>query len=334
LSGTLRIGVIGLGVISRLYVDALAALDGLRLAAVCDLDDASLGPFRDTVSCHRDYREMLDPGELDAVVITLPNDLHAEACHAALAAGLAVCVEKPLALTVGEGRAIVDLAGSRRLVNFTAFHRRYNSAVRTLVERVSRRGPIESLRVRYWERIEDHVGQDRWYLDPARCGGGCVADNGPNAFDLVRLLLGDLSVVDVDIVRDADGIDRQARVTLAGPGPGPDVRAAVELDWSYDGEVKDILVRFTDGTIDGADMLAGHAGFKGSLRHEYVGVLVDFRDRLRAAGGGGGRTAGEHPGRDGGLAALELVADTYRAEALGIPASRVSSVSCRPGGAP
>jgi predicted dehydrogenase len=313
LNDALRIGVIGLGVISRFYVEALDGIGGLRLAAVCDRDDQALRPFRGIVPCHTDYRELLDPGELDAVVITLPNDLHAAACQAALAAGLAVCVEKPLALTLDEGRAIVDRARASRLVNFTAFHRRYNGAVLALIDRLAGRGPIESVRIRYWERIEDHVGRDRWYLDAARCGGGCVADNGPNAYDLVRLLLGELRVRDVEIARDAARLDRQATVTLAAANG---VQAVVDLDWSYDGEVKDVLVRLADGSSDGADMLAGHEGFKASLRHEYVGVLAAFRDRIAANRAGANR---EPPATrfepDDGLAALELVERTYHVEA-------------------
>ena len=101
-------------------------------------------------------------------------------------AGVAVCVEKPLATRVEHGRAARRTGPDEAATLFTAFHRRYNSDVLRLLAQARRPRPRRSLTVRYLETIEEHAGGDRWYLDPDRCGGGCVADNGPNVFDLVR----------------------------------------------------------------------------------------------------------------------------------------------------
>lgn len=300
-----RIGVIGLGVISRCYLAGIDRIPSLRLAAVCDTDEAALRPFHDRVPCHLDHHQLLARTDLDAVVVTVPNDAHATVSRDALEAGLAVCLEKPLATRLADGEALVDCARRAGVCLFTAFHRRYNSAVQTLTRR--RSAPIESLTVRYLERIEDHIGQDRWYLDPVRCGGGCVADNGPNAYDLARLFLGELRVIDADIDRDAHGIDRQARVELRAASGAT---ARVELDWSYAGERKDVEVVLADGSVHRADMLrdypgfTGFPGFKDSLWHEYLGILRDFEHALSD---GGHRV-------DGGLPALALVDATYRVE--------------------
>ncbi|MFH8497248.1 Gfo/Idh/MocA family protein [Streptomyces coeruleorubidus] len=297
-----RIGLIGLGVISKFYVAAFDRLPGLELTAVCDLRSAALEPFHDAAKCYTGHAELLADAAVDAVVVNVPNDVHATVCADALRAGVAVCVEKPLATRVEDGRALAALARDKNVTLFTSFHRRYNSAVLRLLEEVSAAdAPVRSLTVRYLERIEDHAGSDRWYLDADRCGGGCVADNGPNAFDVVRLFLGDVDLTAADVVRDALGTDRRAAVALRSASGAS---ARVELDWSYDGEVKDVTVELTDGTRLFADMLAGHPEFKGSLWHEYVGVLTDFDSRLRT-----GQDASS-----GGLAALELVDAVYRAE--------------------
>ncbi|MGW5053035.1 Gfo/Idh/MocA family protein [Actinokineospora sp. NPDC004072] len=296
----MRIGIIGLGVISRFYLAALGDSGPLRLAAVCDRRRAALAPFRGEVRCYADHRDLIADGGLDGVVVTVPNDAHAAVCRDLLDAGIPVCVEKPLATTVEDGRELVALAAARGTVLFTSFHRRYNARVRDLLLGLPPRWAIDSVRVRYLERIEEHVGQDQWYLDPQRCGGGCVADNGPNALDLVRMLLGPVRLRDAEIRRDAAGVDRWARLLLdAECGAG----AEVELDWAHPGETKDIEVRLADGGVRQADMLAGFTGFKQSLWHEYAGVLRAF---TLAVHDGGPDTAG--------LAALELVAAAYRAE--------------------
>ncbi|MGW3398796.1 Gfo/Idh/MocA family protein [Streptomyces hydrogenans] len=316
--GPLRLGIAGLGVISRFYVAAAERMPEWEVAAVCDLREEALAPFRGRVACHTDHRAMLAAGPLDALVVAVPNHAHAEVCADALRAGVPVCVEKPLALDPADGRRLAALSRERGVPVLTAFHRRYNDRVLALLDRLPAPDApvrVESVTVRYLERIEEHIGADTWYLDPARCGGGCVADNGPNAFDLVRLLLGEApsEVVAAEVVRDAAGTDRQAVVELAGPGG----RGRVELDWSYPGEVKDVVVRLDDGTELSADMLGGRPGFKESLWHEYEGVLRDVA-ALREL---------PDPSRavEGGLAALELVAAVYAAEAASaLPAPRAA----------
>lgn len=308
MNAPIRLGIVGLGVISKFYVEAIGRLPGFELAAVCDLRPQALEPFRARTATYEDHRTLLADGGVDAVVVNVPNDVHVAVCQDAVLAGTPVCVEKPLAITLDAGSALAQLAAERGVPLFTAFHRRYNSAVLGLVHELSTRhaaNPVRELTVRYLERIEEHAGSDQWYLDADRCGGGCVADNGPNAFDLVRQLVGEVAVTDSTVVRDAHGTDRSATVELRATAGA---RARVELDWAYDGEVKDVTAELADGTVLTADMLAGHPEFKGSLWHEYIGVLRDFASRLP----GGENSA------TGGLAALRLVDTVYRAE--GVPA--------------
>ncbi|KAA9373291.1 Gfo/Idh/MocA family oxidoreductase [Microbispora cellulosiformans] len=295
----LRIGVIGLGVISRFYLAALPGRTDMRLTAVCDLREEAMTGFGPEVERHLDHRTMLGRGGVDAVVVNVPNDIHAPICRAALEAGVAVCVEKPIATDHEDALELQRLSAKTGVPLFTAFHRRYNSNVLALLRDDAGAPAVESVTVRYYERIEEHVGDDGWYLDPGRCGGGCLADNGPNALDLVRLFLGDVGVTRSDVSYDESGVDRRATVELRAPSGAT---GAVLLDWSYaHGELKDVTVRYADGSERRADMLAGYSVFKSSLFHEYAGVLDDF---ARAARGPGG--ADPH-----GVAALELVLAAY-----------------------
>ncbi|MDI2027045.1 Gfo/Idh/MocA family oxidoreductase [Saccharopolyspora sp. TS4A08] len=287
-----RVGVVGLGAISAYYLAAVEAR-GWELAAVCDLRPDRLRGFAPHVGCFTDHRALLGSVELDGLIVTAPNDAHAAVCRDALRRGVPVCVEKPLAVSLDDARELVAIATRSGVPLLTSFHRRYNDNVRRLLTEVTARGGATALRVRYLERIEEHLGGDTWYLDPVRCGGGCVADNGPNAFDLVRLFLGDVDLVHA-VVKEEGGTDRQAVIELESASGVP---AVVELDWSHPGETKDVEMLLADGTRLRADMLAGHPGFKNSLWHEYHGVLDEFE------------TAGTDPG---GLAALRLVHDTYR----------------------
>ncbi|GHC82177.1 hypothetical protein GCM10007079_22870 [Nocardiopsis terrae] len=297
MSGPLRVGVVGLGVIARFHLAALAASPDWDLVAVCDLDPARALEPRPGVTGYTDHTRMLAEAGLDAVVVTAPNDTHARICADALTAGAAVCVEKPLALDLAEGEALAALARERGVPLTTAFHRRHNSEFAALRERIGGR-TVTEVTVRYLERIEEHAGSDTWYLDPERCGGGCVADNGPNAFNLVEALLGRAEVTGARVGYDEAGVDRWADVTMVSGR----ARARVLLDWSHPGERKDVEVRAADGRVWTADLLSGRPAFKESLWHEYEGIAAEFARRARRAGAVG----------EDGVSELRLVGEVYR----------------------
>lgn len=273
----LRLGIIGLGGVSRFYVDAAGAVPEADLVAVCDVDPARLAPFqkREEVAAYGSADALLDDPRVDAVVLDTPVSSHVDLGRAALRAGRHVCCEKPLALTRADADGLADLARRGGLTLFTAFHRRYN-------RNLPAPGSVDLddlalVELRYLERIDEHAENLSWYATPASGGGGCIVDNGPNAVDVVRYLFGDITVDDVEIGRSGSGVDVRAgiRGRLAGGA-----EAVIRLDWAFDGECKDLRVRWRDGRELHADMLAGFAAFKSSLEHEYVGVLVDFIARV------------------------------------------------------
>lgn len=295
----MRIGVIGLGVIAPYFLRAIDACTDMCLTAVCDLKPDRLQEFPPTVATFTDHRALLGSGLVDGVIITLPNDLHAQVIRDALRARVHVCCEKPLTLTSAEAADLSGLARSAGTTLFTAFHRRYNHHVRKLATRLPHHSHVADVTFRYMERIEEHTGGDRWYLDPSRCGGGCVVDNGPNVLDTLMYLFGDLALTNATLGDVRHGVEFCADLDLV-TGTGIPIRA--ELDWALPtGEIKDITVRLKDGTSILADMLDGFPGFKSSLEHEYKSIVTDFQLV----------TEGRYEHHDSGPAVVELVEKAY-----------------------
>jgi predicted dehydrogenase len=92
---------------------------GAQCVALCDVDDAQSAKVRDLVSrdfnqtpdlVSRDFRRVLDRTDIDAVIVATPDHWHALPTVMACEAGKDVYVEKPLSLTIGEGRVMVDVA--------------------------------------------------------------------------------------------------------------------------------------------------------------------------------------------------------------------------------
>ncbi|HEU4425660.1 MAG TPA: Gfo/Idh/MocA family oxidoreductase [Pilimelia sp.] len=296
----MKLGVLGLGAIAPFFLRAIDADPAVTLAAVCDLDPGKLTSFP-AVAAYTDVTDLLDHAGVDAVVVTLPNDAHTPAVLAALDRGIHVCCEKPLAITTAEAETMASRARDRGVTLFTAFHRRYNSNIRSLAAALpADRRDVVRVNARYHENITEHTGGDRWYLDRDRCGGGCLIDNGPNALDAVRHLVGPLTVRDATIGDIRRGTEFYAIVELES---ADGAAITVELDWALPtGEIKDVAVTLRDGRTLTADMLDGYDGFKSSLVHEYAGILADFRAAVAAG------PAWRDPGAD----MVRLVADAYR----------------------
>src|SRR5262249_3625821 len=123
-----RVGYIGLGNRGDQVHDAFLEHGDQETAAVCDLRDDYLDlavkKSRATPKRYKEYKQLLDDKSIDAVAIATPDHWHAimfvDACHA----GKDVYVEKPLSLTVPEGRHMVQVAAETGRVTQVETNRR------------------------------------------------------------------------------------------------------------------------------------------------------------------------------------------------------------------
>jgi UDP-N-acetylglucosamine 3-dehydrogenase len=112
-----RHAVIGLGWFGEKHCEAVAGLPNAELTAVCTRTPSRLAEVAGRFGVKRsytDYRELLADPEVDSVSITTMWDQHAAPTLAALSAGKHVMLEKPMASTLDDCRAIVDAAKSSR----------------------------------------------------------------------------------------------------------------------------------------------------------------------------------------------------------------------------
>lgn len=108
----MKVGIIGTGTISGIYLEAPAKFDILQIVAVADLDIERAKAKANDYHIEKVYsvEEMLADPEIETIInLTIPK-AHYEVTLAALNAGKHVFVEKPLTLEVEEGRKIVELA--------------------------------------------------------------------------------------------------------------------------------------------------------------------------------------------------------------------------------
>lgn len=252
----LGIGLVGAGSIADYHLDGLAAAGGNVVRAV-----AARSPERARHVAARhgvpevltDWRALLDRSDIQAVVIATPDHTHEEIACAALAAGKAVLVQKPMASSSAACRTILAAARSAQVPLEVSFMHRYFPEVRLARAMLAAGdlGPVHAARVRNATPGPDW---DAWFWRRDLVGGGVVLQLGVHGIDLVRHLLGnsivslvattalrrrrrvlrDGSVVEPDnedhahaLYRLASGADAVHEMSFADPG-GTD-RFAMEI---------------------------------------------------------------------------------------------------------
>ncbi|MCY4021293.1 MAG: Gfo/Idh/MocA family oxidoreductase [Chloroflexi bacterium] len=190
---TLRIAFTGTGHISHIHALAAAAQDDLELVAVVNHRPQSRAAFAAKFSIGREYESvdaMLADGDVDALVISTPNYLHAPQSVAALNAGIHVLVEKPMSMNATEAEqmsAASQASGAKLMV---AHCWRFDEEVLWLKRQIDggRLGKI--LRTR-GNGVHVNWGPSGWFVEAKYAGGGALADMGIHAIDAARFLLGD-----------------------------------------------------------------------------------------------------------------------------------------------
>lgn len=130
----LTIGLLGCGTISTQHLEAIAAVDGIRLGGVASasVERARTVGERWGVPWTTDVGELLGRDDIDAVSILTPSGLHPSQALAALGRGKHVLVEKPIALSVAAVDAVIAAAARQGLTLATVSQRRFEPAIAAL----------------------------------------------------------------------------------------------------------------------------------------------------------------------------------------------------------
>lgn len=260
------IGIIGAGHFGAVHARAIAATQGLRVAAICREDAAAAQVFAHEHGghAHTDWRAVLDDSAVDAVVIATPHHLHAEMAVAAAQAGRHVLLEKPMAPTLAECDAInaaVAKAGVKLMVGHVMHFARPCLVAREILDGGTLGRPVlgSSWMIKLWME----ANRRPWHLSHSS-GGGMLMTAGIHALDrLVWLMGGEVAAVSA----------------LSG--------ALFHQQEADDSAL--MLLRFTDGRIGQVASVGyrdGAVGFAMDLVCEGGTLRIDFEHGVSIGRGG------------------------------------------------
>ncbi|WP_153738724.1 Gfo/Idh/MocA family protein [Aquibacillus halophilus] len=195
-----KLGIIGFGAQGSAYAGFIAEgkVENMEVGAICDIDPDKKAlatekhpdaPFYDN------YTEMIESGNVDAIVTCVPHYLHPEMGIAALKANIHALVEKPAGVYTKQVRELNEFADTKPELTFgIMFNQRTNELYQKVKEIVDN-GEIGDIRrtnwiITTWWRPQGYYDQSAWRATWEGEGGGVLVNQAPHQLDLLQWICG------------------------------------------------------------------------------------------------------------------------------------------------
>ena len=201
LDDKLGVAIHGAGWVAGAHAEGWNKNPHVEIVSISDVDVARARQLAEKIGCDcmtgDDYGRVLADERVDIVDVTSPSHLHTEHGIAAAEAGKHVLVEKPMALTMDENRALRDAVATAGVKSISSFVLRWNPACRTIKSLVESGaiGDLFYVETDYWHGLSP--AHHAWNLhSKKKTGGSAMLLGGCHAVDALRWLTGD-EVVEV-----------------------------------------------------------------------------------------------------------------------------------------
>lgn len=195
----LNVGIIGIGNMGSAHSKNIleGKVEGMRLAAVCDVSPAKLDWAKENlpgVPLFADANEMIKSGLIDTLIVATPHYLHPPLAMAGFDAGLNVLIEKPAGVYTSAVEKMNEAAKKSGKVFGIMFNQRTNPQFRKIRELI-RSGEIGEPKrlvwiITNWYRTQSYYDSGSWRATWAGEGGGVLLNQAPHQLDLWQWMFG------------------------------------------------------------------------------------------------------------------------------------------------
>lgn len=195
-----RMGIIGVGAQGSAYAGFMSEgkVENMVIGAICDIDPAKKEWAAKTypdVPFYENYIEMMESGDVDAIVTCVPHYLHPEMGIEALKRDIHALVEKPAGVYTKQVRELNEFAATKPEVAYgIMFNQRTNPLYQKLKEIIDN-GEIGGIRrtnwmITTWWRPQGYYDQSAWRATWEGEGGGVLVNQAPHQIDLLQWICG------------------------------------------------------------------------------------------------------------------------------------------------
>ncbi len=188
-----KIALIGAGFIADYHARGLQTIPEVDIVAVVskNLENAEKFALKYNIKeALNDIQPLVANPDLDAVIISTPNQFHVPYAIAFLQHGKDVFLEKPMGMNAQEGQQMAEVANSAQQLVMVGHMWRFDTDTRYIKETVAS-GKLGRIFKTKGYGIHENWGPSGWFTKKELAGGGALADMGVHAIDAVRYILGD-----------------------------------------------------------------------------------------------------------------------------------------------
>jgi predicted dehydrogenase len=213
----MNVACLGMGWWSDVLADAIKRSGKLKIVSCYSRSEDKRDKFAAKYGCSAaaSYEQILNDRKIEGIINTTPNSVHLETTKAAAAAGKHVFLDKPIANTIADARAITKACRDAKVVLALGYQRRRESHFRYIKEKLGEFGKLVN--------AESNISRDRlgkidlssWRYQAEGMPGGVMLQIGIHYTDVLEYLMGPVKAVSGRFVR------------LVLPGDNPDVASLI-----------------------------------------------------------------------------------------------------------
>lgn len=196
----IRLGIIGVGVQGKNYARFVkeGKVKNMVIGAFSDIDSSQQEYVNENypgVPFYSNYIDMLESGDVDAVVTTVPHYLHPKIAMDALERDIHVLVEKPAGVYTKQVKELNEFAATKPELTFAVFFNQRTNPLYQKVKQIIDDGEIGEIRssnwiITTWWRPQGYYDQSAWRATWEGEGGGVLVNQAPHQIDLIQWICG------------------------------------------------------------------------------------------------------------------------------------------------
>ena len=213
----MKVACLGMGWWSDVLADAIQRSGKMTIAACYTRSEDKRQKFAAKYGCRaaRSYEEVLNDRSIEAIINTTPNSVHRETTVAAAQAGKHVFLDKPIANTVADAKALTQACRKAKVVLALGYQRRREAHFRWVKRHIGEFGKLVNAEANISRDRLGKIDLNSWRYTAQGMPGGVMLQIGIHYSDVLEYLLGPVKAVTGQFVR------------LVLPGDNPDVASLI-----------------------------------------------------------------------------------------------------------
>lgn len=270
-----RIGIIGFGRMGLTHYSIINTHPAVEMTAIADTSTMMLNMIKKYlpgVKMFEDYKDLLNSGLVDAVIVCTPSAMHYDVCKMACEKGICVFCEKPFTTDPKLAADLAHMFEAKGLVNQVGYVYRFDSVFKKVKEMLDANviGKVVHTNVQFLSATISKMQPEKGWRSKRKNGGGCTYEMGSHVIDLMEFFFGK---------------PQKVLGSMTNKVYSEAVEDITDAELVYDGGITaNIHVNWSDYTYRKPMLKLDIHGTKGKIQADLYGYKLFLREENKEAG--------------------------------------------------